>query len=308
MYYTSLMQMICINFLEVSDYVELIIDGLMDTLHMIPFLAVTFFAIELLEHKLGKKFDSKIKDSKKLGPLIGSLLGVVPQCGFSVIGVAFFSQGLISIGTLIAIFISTSDEALPILISTPGAASKILPFIITKLIFAISIGYIIDLIFSKKRFSMDYISEEQTETCCNDDCISKPFKLSSTIYHTLERTFKIALYVAVITIAINFLFKYMNFSNIVKHQYSNQLVQVLVASAIGLIPNCAVSVGMAELYLHNAISYAALISGLASNAGLALIVLYKETKDKKKALNITLLLYVSAVISGIILMLLNIKY
>lgn len=287
---------------------NLVIDGIVDTLRMIPILAVTFFIIEVMEHKLGKKFDDKVKNSRKFGPIIGSLLGIVPQCGFSVIGVAFFSQGLISLGTLIAIFIATSDEALPILISTPGAASKILPFVITKLILAIFVGYIIDIVFYRRRFIMDYISEEQTKTCCNEDCISGSFSLKNTFYHTLERTIKIAIYVFIITIGINFLFKYMNISNIVKFQYKNEFIQILITSAIGLIPNCAVSVGLTEVYLHNAISYAALIAGLASNAGLALIVLFKDTKNKKKAISITILLYACAVVCGIVLMVLKIKY
>ena len=280
---------------------ELFLDALIDSLKMLPFLAITFLAIEIFEHKFGKTFNEKIKSAGSLGPIIGSLLGILPQCGFSVIGVAFFSQGYITLGTLISIFIATSDEALPILISTPSAAGKIIPFILTKAIFAIFWGYTIDLLMKKKPFSINLIKEEPKESCCGENCIDDEFSLRGMLLHTVKRSLIIISYVFAISLLINVAFSYKEANSLIGSSHSNGVLQVITASIFGLIPNCAVSVGLVEVYLHNAISFAALIAGLSSNAGLALLVLFKEVKDKKKLIAIILLLLICSIFTGLIL-------
>jgi len=287
---------------------DLLLDALIDSIKMLPFLGVTFLAIEIFEHKFGKTFDEKIKSAGALGPLIGSLLGILPQCGFSVIGVAFFSQGYISLGTLISIFIATSDEALPILISTPSAAGKIIPFIITKAIFAIFWGYTIDLLIKKKPFSINPIEEEPKESCCGENCIDDDFSLKSLILHTLKRSLVITGYVFAITLLINAVLSYKEVNSLLVNSYSNRILQVITASILGLIPNCAVSVGLTEVYLHNAISSAALIAGLSSNAGLALLILFKEVTDKKKLLTIVSILLACSIFTGLILTVFNLNF
>lgn len=277
------------------------IDALIDSLKMLPFLAITFLAIEVFEHKFGKAFNGKIKSAGALGPVIGSLLGILPQCGFSVIGVAFFSQGYITLGTLISIFIATSDEALPILISTPSAAGKILPFILTKAAFAIFWGYTIDIIIKRNPFNVTLINEEPKESCCGENCIDDEFSIKGLLFHTIKRSFIIISYVFVVTLLINAAFSYKETNSLMSNSYTNGILQVVTASIFGLIPNCAVSVGLVEVYLHNALSFAALIAGLSSNAGLALLVLFKEVKDKKQVLYITLLLLICSIFTGLIL-------
>jgi len=287
---------------------DLLLDALKDSLEMLPFLVITFLAIEIFEHKFGKKFDNKIRTAGPLGPILGALLGILPQCGFSVIGVAFFSQGYITLGTLISIFIATSDEALPILISTPSAASKIIPFIITKAAFAIFWGYAIDLIFKKSPIRINIIEEHPQDSCCGENCIDNSFSIKALIYHTLKRSIIILGYVFAVTLLLNIMFSYKETGWFISNSANSSILQVFVTSLFGLIPNCAVSVGLVEVYLHNAINFAALISGLSANAGLALLVLFKEVKDKKYAGLITLLLLVCSILTGTILTLLRLNF
>ena len=282
-------------------------DTFFDTLKMLPFLIITFVVIEIFEHKFGKKYDEKIKSAGRLGPVIGALLGIIPQCGFSVMAVAFYSQGYLSLGTLISIFIATSDEALPVLISTPGAASEILPFIVTKLVLAVIFGYMIDIVLKKRKGSIASIKEEENHGgCCGEECVYTPLNFKNIAYHSLKRAFKIAVYIYIITFAISMLMENKSIETFILSTGSNSIIQPVVSAFIGLIPNCAVSVGFIKLYLMGAIGFASAIAGLSSNAGLALLVLFKEENSKKEAVYITLLLAACSIASGIILTVLKI--
>lgn len=281
---------------------ELLLDSLIDTIKMIPFLALTFIAIEYFEHKFGKKFSEKIKGAGKLGPILGAALGVVPQCGFSVIGVAFYSEGLITLGTIIAIFIATSDEALPVLISNPSTAGEVFPLIAAKFLLAIFWGYIIDIVLKKRIIKKDVlISGNSITESCEDECINVHFNFKDIFMHSIKRTIKIALYIFVINFAIGAAVNYSGFTRFASLTYGNQPLQIGISSIVGLIPNCAVSIGLVEVYLNHAIGFPGLVAGLSSNAGLALLVLFKESKRKKDALYLTALLVICSFLSGIIL-------
>ncbi len=281
---------------------ELFLDSLMDTVKMIPFLALTFIAIEYFEHKFGKKFADKIKSSGKFGPILGAILGIIPQCGFSIMGVAFYSEGLITLGTLISIFIATSDEALPVLVSNPSTAGKVLPLVMTKLLLAILWGYIIDTALRRKNLKSDVLlSTDNSIEPCEDECINAHFVFADIFKHSLKRTAKIALYIFVINFAIGAAVDYSGFTRFASLTYGNQPLQIGISSIIGLIPNCAISIGLVEVYLNHAIGFPSLVAGLSSNAGLALLVLFKESKRKKDALYLTLLLVACSFLSGIIL-------
>lgn len=276
-------------------------EAIIDTLKLLPFLLLTFIAIEIFEHKFGKRFDDKIKNAGKLGPIIGAALGIIPQCGFSVMAVGFFSQGYITLGTMLAVFISTSDEALPILISTPGAAGKILPFIATKFIFAVFWGYIIDFIVSRRKMKLEQPNGKIEAECYDDECVDKPLNIVNITYHSLRRAFKISVYVFVVNLIITLMLKQTTIQTLNAATFGSGILQLIIASIIGLIPNCAVSIGLIQFYLVGAISFSSLIAGLSSNAGLALLILFKETKNKRTVVNITLILLVTSILSGIIL-------
>lgn len=280
---------------------EIIKEAIIDTIKLLPFLILTFVVIEIFEHKFGKRVDDRIKNAGKLGPLIGSALGIIPQCGFSVMAVGFYSQGYITLGTMIAVFISTSDEALPILISTPGAIDRILPFIAAKFLFAVFWGYIIDLIVSKRKQRSELSKEKFEVECYNDECVDKPLNLVNVIYHSLKRALKITVYVFAVNLVITIILEQTSLHTLSGVTQGGGLLQLIIASLIGLIPNCAVSIGFIQFYLAGAIGFGSLIAGLSSNAGMALLILFKEAKNKKTAVNIALILFTTSIISGIIL-------
>lgn len=281
---------------------ELLLDSLMDTVKMIPFLVVTFIAIEYFEHKFGKSFADKMKGSGKFGPIFGALLGIIPQCGFSVMGVAFYSEGFITLGTLISIFIATSDEALPVLISNPSTVGKVLPLIVTKLLLAILWGYIIDIALTRKELKSNVLlSISSSADPCEDECINTHFAIMDIFKHSLKRTAKIAFYILIINFAIGAVVENSGLTRLASFTYGNQPIQIGISSILGLIPNCAISIGLVEVYLNHAIGFPGLVAGLSSNAGLALLVLFKESKRKKDALYLTFLLVICSFLSGIVL-------
>lgn len=275
--------------------INIIIDTLLDTLKLIPFLFIAFLIIELLEHKITDKSKKVITKSKKYGPILGSLIGVIPQCGFSVLATNLYTTRIITLGTLIAIYLSTSDEMLPILISEKIDIKIIIGILLIKLIFGIIYGIIIDTILNKKE-------EKENYSICNDEhCECEKGILISSIKHTLH----ILTFILITTFILNILFNYLEKDFISKLFLKNTIYSPILTCLIGLIPNCGASVVLTELYINNAISFASLIGGLLTGSGTALLILFKENKNIKENIKITLLIYILGVISGIILEIIN---
>ncbi|KMT22523.1 putative manganese transporter [Clostridium cylindrosporum] len=275
--------------------------SLIDIIPMIIILILTFVAIEYIEHKFSARLQDKVRNAGILGPLLGAIVGIIPQCGFSVMAVALYSRKIISLGTMMAIFLATSDETIPVLLSTPGAYKHILPIIGAKLVIAIVAGYIIDIIFGRKSMKVDIKStkemESEGEKCLDHEKIS----LSKVFIHSIQRSFKVGIYIYVITVLITLLIEYFHIDKFDSIIFTEGYIQIFLVSLIGLIPNCAVSLGIVKLFTMNVIGFSSVIAGLSSNAGLALIFLFKESKNKKKALLITLMLFVISLLSGITL-------
>lgn len=240
---------------------EIIKEAILDTLKLVPFLIITFIAIEVFEHKYGKRVDDRIKKGGKFGPLLGAALGIIPQCGFSVMAVGFYSQGYITLGTMIAVFISTSDEALPILISTSGASGKLLPFIGAKFILAILWGYVIDIVMAGRKNRIKDLNTEIKAEYHEDECVDRPLSILNITWHSLRRVLKIVLYVFVINLGITLIIENIPMQNLSAAKGGWGLIQMLAAAAIGLIPNCAVSIGLIQFHLASVISFASLIAG-----------------------------------------------
>lgn len=278
---------------------DIILDTILDVLKLLPFLFLTFLLIEVLEHKLENKNQNIITKSKKLGPVIGSLLGVIPQCGFSVMGTNLYITRIISLGTLFSIYLSTSDEMLPILISQKADINIILKILITKIIFGMIYGLIIDLILSKRKKTSTKVNYE---ICKKENCHCEKGILYSSLKHTLS----ISLFLLITTFIINIIFTYVGQEYLEKIFLKNTMLGSFITSLIGLIPNCGASVILTELYLNNAITLSALISGLLTGSGTALIVLLKENKNIKENIFIITTLYLLGVFSGLILELINI--
>ena len=276
---------------------EVILDTIIDSLKLIPFLLVAFLIIELLEHKLNNKTKNIITKSKKIGPIIGSLLGVIPQCGFSVMATNLYITRIITLGTLISIYLSTSDEMLIIMISEKVEISLILKILLIKIFFGIVYGLIIDKIINKKKKD----KETNYELCDEEHCDCNHSILLSAIKHTLH----ITLFIFIITLIINTIFTLLGDNYLSKILLNNSILSPFITSLIGLIPYCAASVILTELYLNSTISLGALIGGLLTSSGSSLLVLIKNNKNKKENLSIILLLYALGVLSGIIIELIS---
>lgn len=277
---------------------EICLDTLMDCIKLFPFLFLAFLLMEALEHHAGSKINKALASSGKAGPVIGSLLGCVPQCGFSVFGANLYSGGVIGAGTLIAVFLSTSDEAVIIMLSHPEKKYEILKLIAVKVLIGIVFGYIITLLEKIKPAPRKHVEDLCKECGCDEeDGILKP-----AVHHTL----KIYSFLIVIIFTLNLVVELLGTERLSAILLGNSVFQPLVAALIGLIPNCASSIILTELYLEGAISFASVIAGLCTGAGAGLLVLFRENRNLKENLFITFVLYITAAISGMVIQLLQI--
>ena len=268
---------------------EILLDALIDSLKILPFLFLMYFIIEFIETKTVKKFKLSQNQYAKLGPIIGAGFGIIPQCGFGVVATNLFSKNFISIGTLAAIYIATSDEAIPIMIANPKMISMLLPFILIKFIFAILIGYIYDFVFRKKIISKENIDESiETTGCCGHsiehDKNEKIFK--KYFLHPLFHSIKIFVFILIVNILMGLLIFYIKEENIVAFLNKTKYLQPLMSVIIGLIPNCASSVIISQLYVSSSLTFGATMAGLCINSGISFAVLFKENKNLKENLTI----------------------
>ena len=270
---------------------EIILDTILDCLKILPFLFIAFLIIEFFEHKLSHKTEDTIKKAGKIGPLFGSLLGALPQCGFSVLATNLYITRIISLGTLIAIYLSTSDEMLPILIAEKAPIDSILFLVVLKILIGMICGFIIDLIIRKEE------PKEHFEICEHDHCDCEHGIVMSAIKHTL----KILIFIFIITFILNVAFHYIGEDNI-KHIFDKtNFFTPFIAALIGLIPNCGSSIILTELYITNILPLSSALAGLLANSGVALLVLFKSNKNIKENLKIVGILYSISAITGLLL-------
>lgn len=270
---------------------EIILDTILDCLKILPFLFIAFLIIEFFEHKLSHKTEDTIKKAGKFGPLFGSLLGALPQCGFSILATNLYITRIISLGTLIAIYLSTSDEMLPILIAEKAPIDSILFLVVLKILIGMICGFIIDLIIRKEE------TKEHFEICEHDHCDCEHGIVMSAIKHTL----KILIFIFVITFILNAAFHYIGEDNI-KHIFDKtNFFTPFIAALIGLIPNCGSSIILTELYITNILPLSSALAGLLANSGVALLILFKSNKNIKENLKIVGILYSISAITGLLL-------
>lgn len=274
---------------------DAILDSLIDTVKLIPFLLITYIIMEFIEHKTSHKTKDAIKKSGHLGPLIGGILGVVPQCGFSAAASSLYSARIITLGTLIAVFLSTSDEMLPILISEAVDVRIILSILGIKLVIAVIVGFIIDLFFRKK-FETSEDEPEIKDLCEHEHCHCEHGIFKSALKHTIN----ITLYIFIISLVLNIIIYFIGENNLAHILNSTPIIGPIIASLVGLIPNCASSVIITQLYLSKVLNFATMIAGLLVNTGVGLLILFRTNKDLKENIKITVLLFAIGVIFGII--------
>lgn len=279
-------------------FFSLIGDSFIDTLKLLPFLFLTYILMEYLEHRAGGAAEKFLKRSGQLGSVIGSALGILPQCGFSSAAAGLYSARIISLGTLVSVFLSTSDEMIPIFISRGEDIFTMLKILAVKFVIALLAGLVIDLILKsiyKKKGIVPTANID--EICKRDNCHCKNDILKSALVHVG----KISLFIFIFSFVLNFLVYFVGENNIALLVVNKPVLANILAAIVGLIPNCASSVVISELFVEGMLSAGALMSGLLINSGVALAVLFRTNRPKKNNWLIVALLFVISVVVGIII-------
>lgn len=267
-------------------------DAVLDTLRILPFLFAAFLALEAIEHYSNQFSNRLLARVGKAGPLVGAALGCVPQCGFSAAAANLYSGGLLSLGTLLAVFLSTSDEAVFILLAHPGNEKTVVRMLVLKMGIGMTAGFLIDILFRGKKKEKHI--EEMCKTCgCSDgNGIFRP-----AFIHTA----RLAVYLFAFTFCLNLVLAFAGVERFAEILGKDTLLQPFIAALLGMIPNCAASVLITELYLSGTLSFGAALAGLCAGAGIGPVVLFRSNHSPRENAGILLLLYGCAVIAGIIL-------
>ena len=283
--------------------IDIIQDTLMDSVKLLPFLFITYLVMEILEHQTGGKVQERIRTAGKFGPVWGGLLGIMPQCGFSAAASSLYAGRVITVGTLLAIYLSTSDEMLPILISEAVPVATIVKLLATKVLIAVISGLVVEIVYVKvlKRHEKDM---DIHVVCEEEHCHCEDGALISAVKHTL----KIFFYLLLITFALNLIIHGIGEDTLAGIFSGVPVVGELIAALVGLIPNCASSVVITELYLDGIIGAGAMMSGLLVNAGVGVLVLFRLNRDVKQNAGIIATLYGLGVFWGVLIELFGIVF
>ena len=271
-----------------------VLHTLLDTLKIIPLLFLTYLLMEFIEHKAADKTVSFMKRSGKLGPIAGGALGLVPQCGFSAVASNLYSAKIVTMGTLVAVFLATSDEMLPILIGSNISVKSILFILLYKVTVAIAVGFITDTVLHLLGRQNDGIDIDGI--CEAGGCHCEKGILRSALHHTLS----ITLFVLAFTFVINTAVFFIGDDNMMAIMYGKPFISHLIAALFGLIPNCAASVALTGFYISGYITLGTMLSGLFSGAGIGLLVLWRVNKNIKANLLITAILVLSGTLFGLV--------
>ncbi len=292
------------GFVEKMPLSDWVLDAVLDSIHMLGFLFVVFLVIELIEFYYSGKMYKIVSASKKSGPILGALAASVPQCGFSIIASTLYTKKLITRGTLLAVYLATSDEALPVLLSEPEKLSLVLPLVFTKIAIALIAGYSVDFFLKNDKTLpktlQDAPEDEHGYGCCNHE-VGRPRK-RDILLHPVMHTLNVFIFVLIITLLINYgVFRAGGEENLGHYFLSDSIFQPVITALFGLIPNCAVSIAITLMLMKGAIGFGSAIAGLCSGAGLGLLVLYKKNSSFKDSLKITGILLLISIISGILI-------
>lgn len=304
------------------DLGHVILHALADSAMILPILLPICFLIEWIEYKKYTALENSRLLCGRLSPLIGGLFGSIPQCGFSVAATDLFAGGSLSAGALVAVYIATSDEAIPIMLSRPDRLADMLALILTKLIVGIFAGYITMALLDRHRVHKhadhrdhehkhkheheheEHIHEKPHSHasigCCKHEIEGGHFEWKHPVFHCA----KIFFYVLCVNFAMGALIELVGEDRLVIFLGQSKWLQPILASLVGLIPNCASSVVLTELYLLDGLTFGAVVSGLSVNAGLGLMVLYKENSRIKENISITALVMFFGLFAGYLLTLL----
>ena len=275
-------------------------DGTLDTLKLIPFLFITYLVMEWVEHRTSDHTKTAIRKAGRLGPLVGGILGVIPQCGFSAAAASLYAGKVITAGTLIAVFLSTSDEMLPILLSERAGIGFIAKVLIVKALYGVIAGFLVDFLFRK--LNERRIGVGIHGICTQEHCHCEKGIVRSALKHTVSITF----FILLISIALNILLSIVGTENLSNLVLNRPVIGEVLAGLIGLIPNCAASIALTQLYLEGVMSAGAMVSGLMVGAGVGLLVLFRTNRHTRQNIQLTILLYILGVAGGLIVQALRI--
>ncbi len=290
---------------------NLFIDALVDTTKLLPLLVVVYFLVSFFEYYYGNRMGFFLVHFNRFGPILGAFFGCIPQCGFSVVASALYVKRIISAGTLLSVFLSTSDEAVPILLSIPDKAQLVGVLIVIKVIIAIITGMTVDFIIGLRQAvksggaaSMPVSCEDALKGhsgCCSHGVDEKRSKIKSLLIHPLWHTANIFFFLLVLSVTLNYVVDRIGLERISGVLLNGTVFQSFLASLIGFIPNCFASVILAELFVKGVISFGSLVAGLCAGTGLGMLVFIKENKNLKDTLFIISLLVGVSVLAGVVI-------
>lgn len=275
---------------------SVVLDALIDSSIAAPFLLVIYLLIEFLEGNERAKRRTVQLLNGKLAPTVAGGVGLIPQCGFSVMATDLYCQDYLKLGTLIAFFVATSDEALPILLTNRNTVGVVWIVLLVKVVYAILLGYVINL-FDRRKLSTEYQLSDD-EGCCHHDMHEHKRTFWGFVKHPLLHTLKIFVYIFVINAIFGLLMYYFE-QQIVDFCARLGFAQSFFTALIGLVPNCASSVVITGMYAEGIVDLPAMLAGLVSNSGIALAILFKDIKHWRRNLVIVAIMYFAGVILGV---------
>lgn len=276
---------------------SIVLDAFLDTLKILPFLLVIYILIEFLEHRTSFAQKPQILQGN-LAPLVGSATGLIPQCGFSVMAAKLYDRGLIRTGTLLAVLLATSDEAFIILLASGSSAAAIMPLIVVKLVVGISVGYLVNFLYSAEKLNTGNIEDIHGYSCGREHEGKSDIRVYfiNPLLHTLQ----IAFYILVVNLIFAFVIDAIGEERLAASMIGGPYFQPFITAVIGLVPNCASSAIITTTYINGGILFGSCAAGLCANAGLGLVVLFRNGKKIKRNIMFVFALYVISVAVGIV--------
>lgn len=293
---------------------ELVVDALLDSIKLLPFLFLVYLVITYFESNTDNKLYRRLVNTKWGGPILGAMIGCVPQCGFSVVGANLYSKKMISMGTLLAIFISTSDEAIPILIAHPKMLGMVAVILSLKVVFAVAVGLAVEgmqgVLVGKKASTVVNMAEgiilseeEMVAGNCGCGCSHHEELKESNVNiwkETIKHTVRIFAFILIINLVLNGIIEGVGEGVLESVLLTDSIFQPALAGLIGLIPNCAASIILTEMFIAGTLSLGSLIAGLCTGAGIGIVILFKANKNMMDNLKILGILYVTGTVFGMI--------
>lgn len=284
---------------------HIVVHAIEDNISIIPFLFVTYCIMEYMERFMAEKSEGAVRYSGKMGPLLGGILGVIPQCGFSAAAASFYSGGVITLGTLLAIFLSTSDEMLPIMISATVPFATIGKILALKVVIGVLGGFMVD--FSLRKIGKGYVVQKHIHDLCEMEhchCEEEGSVWKSALVHTA----KVLGFVFVVSVLLNLVLECGGDFVLERFADNNSVLAAILTGAVGLVPNCASSVIITQLYIKGVISAGAMMAGLLVGAGVGVLVLFRTNRPLKQNMKIAGLLYTIGITAGFLIDLLQITF